>query len=167
MTAQPRPATAAGTVQLTEPYAVRPVIALGTWQSGDWRLKEYAIAYRRETARPELIEAAEAAAARILPAPAVTPTRYGVGFLGIHDGRGDNLVFVDWWEQENELHHHVLLSPNDEPAALRPATAQEMTGCVWDLGVVAYERDSWLRHVFAADVPDLDAYLRDQLDGRI
>jgi hypothetical protein len=154
-------------IELTEPYEARPVNALGTYRIGDWRLKEYTIAYRRETARPELVEAAEAAAASMLPAPAVTPTRYGVGFLGIHDGRGGGLVFVDWWEQENELHHHVLLSAEDDLAALRPATAEEMTGCVWDLGVVAYERESWLRHVFAADVLDLDAYLADQLDGRI
>jgi hypothetical protein len=33
--------------------------------------------------------------------------------------------------------------------------------------VIAHERESWLRHVFAADDPDLDAYLEDQLQGRI
>ena len=89
-------------VEATEPYAARSVSALGTWQCGDWRVKKYAIAYRREGARAELMEAAEAAAARVLPTPAVTPRRYGVGFLGVDDGRGGNLVFVDWWEEENE-----------------------------------------------------------------
>jgi hypothetical protein len=154
-------------VELTEPYMPRPVAALGAWAHGDWLLKTYTIAYRRDAARPELVDAAKAAAASILPTPAVTPTRYGVGFLGVHDGRGGTLVFVDWWEDENELHHHVFLALGDEPAALRPATLGEMAGCVWDLGVVAYEREAWLRHVFAADIPDLDAYLADQLDGEI
>jgi hypothetical protein len=152
---------------MMEPYIARPVSSLGTWRNGDWRIKKYTIVYRREVARPELIEAAEAAAATILPAPALTPTRYGVGFLGIHDGRGGCLVFVDWWEQENELHHHVFLSPPDDPGALRGATPTEMVGCVWDLGIVAYEREAWIRHVFGADAPDLDAYLEDQLEGEI
>lgn len=154
-------------VQLTEPYATRPVTALGTWRCGDWQIKKYAIVYRRDAARPELIAAAEAAAAELLPTPAVTSTRYGVGFLGIHDGRGSNLVFVDWWEEENELHHHVFFSPADDPASLRSATPGDPVACVWDLSVVAHEREAWIRHVFAADVPDLDAYLDDQLDGEI
>ncbi len=154
-------------VELTESYSARPVAALGTWWCGDWRIKEYTIAYRREAARPELIEAAKAAAEGILPTPAVTPTRYGVGFLGIHDGRGGNFVFVDWWEEENELHHHVFFSTSDDPGALRAATRADPIACVWDLSVVAHEREAWIRHVLAAEVPSLDAYLEDQLDAQI
>ncbi len=123
--------------------------------------------YRREAARRELLEAAEAEAERILPTPAVTATRYGVGFLGVHDGRGGNFVFVDWWEHENELHHHVFFSMSADPGALRPATAADPIACVWDLGVVAHEREAWIRHVLAADIPDLDAYIEDRLDAEI
>jgi hypothetical protein len=154
-------------VELAEPYIPRPVAALGTWRHGDWRMKKYTIAYRREAARTELIEAAEAAAADILPTPAITPIRYGVGFLGIHDGRGAGLVFVDWWENENDLQHHVFLSPDQDRGTLRPAAATDLVACVWDLAVVAHEREAWLRHVFAADAPSLDAYLEDQLEGMI
>ena len=154
-------------IELAEAYIPRPVAARGTWEHGDWRLKEYTIAYRRDAARPELVEAAEAAAADSLPRPAITPTRYGVGFLGIHDGRGGNLVFIDWWENENDLHHRVFLSPETEPGALRPAGPTDLAACVWDLSVIAFEREAWLRHVFAADVPNLEAYLEDQLHGRI
>ena len=154
-------------IELAEPYIARPVAALGVWRHGDWRLKKYTIAYRRESARPELIEAAEAVAADILPTPAITPMRYGVGILGIHDGRGAGLVFVDWWEQENDLHHHVFLSSDIDRGTLRPAAPTELAACVWDLSVMAYEREAWMRHVFAADAPNLDAYLADQLEGMI
>lgn len=130
-------------------------------------MKKYTIAYRREAARPELIEAAEAVAAGVLPTPAITPVRYGVGFLGIHDGRGGCLVFIDWWENENDLQHHVFLAPDAEPGALRPAAPTELVACVWDLSVIAHEREAWIRHVFGADAPDLDAYLDDQLEGMI
>jgi hypothetical protein len=154
-------------VAVSERYASRPVSALGTWRCGDWRIKKYAIAYARETPRPELVAAAEATAADVLPTPAVTATRYGVGFLGIHDGRGGNFVFVDWWEQENELHHHVFFSRAADPGSLRAASAGDPIACVWDLSVIAHEHEAWLRHVLAADVANLEAYLEDQLSGAI
>jgi hypothetical protein len=72
-----------------------------------------------------------------------------------------------WWEQENELHHQVFFSTSADPGALRPATPADPIACVWDLSVVAHEREAWIRHVLAADVPDLDAYLEDQLDAQI
>jgi hypothetical protein len=154
-------------IELAEPYIPRPVAALGIWQHGDWLMKTYTIAYRRKSARAELVKAAEAVAADALPTPAITATRYGVGFLGIHDGRGAGLVFVDWWEQENDLHHRVFLSSDTNRGTLRPAEPTELVACVWDLSVIAHEREAWLRHVFAAGIPDLDAYLEDQLDGMI
>jgi hypothetical protein len=154
-------------VAVTEPYAVRAVSALGLWRSGEWRIKRYAIAYRGTAARPALLAAAERTAARVLPTPALTSTRYGVGFLGVHDGRGANFVFVDWWEEENELHHHVFLSPSDAPGALRRATSADPVACVWDLAVLAHEREAWIRHVLAAEAAGLEAYLEDHLAGPV
>ena len=112
-------------MQWSEPYAPRPIRPLGTERLGDSRVKLYGIAYGRERPRGELVEAARAVAAERLPEPAVTGTRYGVGFVGAHDGRGGNFVFVDWWEQENELHHHVWFSTSVSPGVLRPATDDE------------------------------------------
>jgi len=149
------------------PYSPRPVAPLGIWASEGWRLKEYSIVYGRAQARPELVAAAESVIAGVLPSPAVTPMRYGVGFLGIHDGRGGNFVFVDWWEQENELHHHVFFSTSDEPAELQPWAPDDPIACVWDLSVVAHERAAWIRHVLAAEEPDLDDYLADVLSGSV
>jgi hypothetical protein len=83
-------------VEVIEPYDARPVLHSVGGGAGDRRIKKYAIVYRREAGRPELIEAAEAAAAGVLPTPAVTPTRYGVGFLGVQDRSGANFVFVDF-----------------------------------------------------------------------
>ncbi len=154
-------------MELVEPYSPRPVTSLGVWHRDGWRIKRYSIAYGRAQARPELVAGAEAVIAGVLPSPAVTRTRYGVGFLGIHDGHGGNFVFVDWWEQENELHHHVFFSTADEPAELRAATSEDPIACVWDLRVVAHERAAWIRHVLAAAERDLDGYLADALSGSI
>ena len=154
-------------VERSEPYAERRVSSLGLWRCDGWRIKRYGIAYGRDAVRAELVDAAEAAAERVLPSPAVTPTRYGVGFLGVHDGRGGNFVYVNWWEQENELHHHLFISSADEPVALGAATSEDAVACVWDLAVIGHERDAWVRHVLVPDLADVDAYLADTLDGLV
>ncbi len=78
-----------------------------------------------------------------------------------------NFVFLDWWEHENELHHHVFFSPGDRPKELRPATSDDPIACVWDLRVIAHERQVWIRHVLAPETLDFDAYLADTLNGEI
>jgi hypothetical protein len=155
-------------LKLVEPYAKRSVECLDVLTFDGWRLKLYGIAYRRERPIQSLVDAAVAAARKRLPRPAVAADRYGVGFIGAHDGRGANFVFVDWWENEDELHHHAWLSSKEQPANLRPVGPDDFTACAWDLAVIGHERAAWIRHVLArADGPDLDAYLADRLSGQV
>lgn len=153
---------------MTERYRTRPVRCLAIEEFDGWRLKVYGIAYGADRPSVELVAAGLAAGRGRLPSPAVTGDRYGVGFLGVHEGRGGNFVFVDWWAQENELHHHVWFSTQAEPTALRAWTPDDPIACAWDLSVVCFERQAWVRHVLARDGgPDLDAYLADQLQADV
>jgi hypothetical protein len=155
-------------IELTERYATRPVRFLQISERDDWRLKVYGIAYGRERPDATLVDAAVAAGHGQLPTPAATADRYGVGFLGVHQGRAVNFVFVDWWAQENELHHHVWFSEQSQPTALRAWRPEDPIGCAWDLGLVAFEREAWIRNVLTSPAdPDLDAYLADQLNDDI
>jgi hypothetical protein len=114
------------------------------------------------------VNAALGAATHRLPKPPKSGSRYGVGYLGVHDGRGGNVVFVDWWEQEHKLHHHVFFSAAEEPAQLRAADDADPVACAWDLCVIGHEHEAWVRHVLANPTgPDLEAYLADQLSGRV
>ena len=159
--------TAPGLV-LAEGYDPRPVSDLGTFEHGGWTMKLIGIAYHGPRPRDALVQAATMAAAHILPQPAVTDQRYGTGFIGIHDGRGACFCFVDWWEAENELHHHTLLAPSEQPAALEEVTGTGFIACAWDLAVIAHERQAWVETVLAnPGGPDLDAYLARRLTGRI
>ncbi len=85
--------------------------------------------------------------------------------MGIHEGRGANFVFVDWWAEENELHHHVFISSSDEPLRLESRDDDGPIACIWDLGVVAFERKAWVETVLDnAEGPDAEAYLARQMN---
>jgi hypothetical protein len=134
-------------IELREPYRPRPVRFLEEWRDAGWRLKVYGIAYSGERPRAALVETAKRLARERLPQPAISESRYGVGFLGVHDGRGANFIFIDWWADENELHHHVYCSATDELESLTYVTPTGLSACVWDLRVQSFERDAWLAEV--------------------
>jgi hypothetical protein len=153
-------------ISLAEPYAARSIRSLDLLTFDAWRLKVYGITYRSERPVEALVDAAVTAARQCLPRPAIAADRYGVGFVCAHDGRGANFVFVDWWSNEDELHHRAWLSSKDEPGRLRPTGLEDFTACTWDLAVIGHERSAWVRHVLARPQgPDLDAYLADRLNG--
>lgn len=136
------------------PYVARPIAFLELWRPGQWMLKVYGIAYGRPGPRPELVDAAKRLALQVLP----PQPPYAVGFVGAHDARGGCYAFVDWWANENELHHKNFLGPS--PDELRPAGPDDSTACVWDLAVVDFERRAWHELVVKqAGAPDLGPYL--------
>lgn len=149
------------------PFRPRPVGFLELWEEGAWRIKVYGICDSRRHPRPELVAAAKRIAGQHLPASPADAGAYGVGFLGIHDGRKSNFVFVDWWAHENELHHHLYVSPADKPAQLEDVTASGLSACVYDLQLIWFERNAWVEKVLANPTgPDLEAYLKKRLSDQ-
>lgn len=152
----------------SEPYRTRPIRHLETTEFQGWRIKVYGIAYEGPVPERSLVEAALQTALPTLPGPAVTDDRYGVGFLGVHQGRGSNFVYIDWWARENELHHRVWFSAQAAPTSLRAAQPDDPIACAWDIGLLAHERDAWAAHALARpDDPDLDGYLAARMDAEV
>ncbi len=84
-----------------------------------------------------------------------------------HDGRGANFALVNWWANENELHHHAYISPTDAPAELEHIAPSGPVACVWDLMVLCAERQAWVDTVLGnPNGPDLEAYLAQRIEGR-
>ena len=92
-------------LDLSEPYAPRPIRSLGQWAIAGMRLKIHGIAYQLAQPRVEVIDAAHDLVRRELPQLNAGQNHYGVGFVGVHDGRGAIFVFLDFWTDENELRH--------------------------------------------------------------
>lgn len=153
---------------LGDRYRSRPIKFLELVELDGWRIKLYGAASERPAPRPELVEATKLLAGRVLPRPPDGDGRYSVGFACAHDGRGGCFSFVDWWADENELHHHIYIAPEERPAELSPAEPDALTACVWDLAIMGFERDAWLETVMRNPAgPDFDAYLAARLDADV
>src|SRR5437588_10042749 len=151
-----------------QPYAPRSfhfieLLSIGPSRTGTtWRMKLYGIACDRELPRESLLRVARKIAEDQLAKETVN--NYGVGFIGVHDGRNAAFVFVDFWGNENELFHRVFLSRNNDPERLAPAEAVDSSVCVWDLHLQSFERAAWIKHVLRKpDAPDFNGYLAENL----
>ncbi|GAA0417418.1 hypothetical protein GCM10008934_05440 [Virgibacillus salarius] len=153
-------------IELSESYQKRPIRFLELWEINDWKIKMYGISYKNDLPSHDLISKAKEIAQQSLPVPAITENRYGAGFVGVHDGKDANFIFVDWWSNENELQHHVYISTKEEPNMFKEYTNTSLIACCWDLKLMSFERDSWVGTVLnhPSGQPSVEEYLQKQLN---
>lgn len=126
-----------------------------------WRIRVYTIVWGDAPFDYPGFERAWEQAVALLPAPAMTPHRPGVGFAILHQGCGADYLVLAWWDRENELPLRILVrdratatesilsSPPRGPSSWRQARDSESI-CVWDAQVIAAERDAYVGTVLAA-----------------
>lgn len=153
-------------MNISEPYKDRVIRHIGLWTYDNWQMKVYTITLNDETIKPSIVTAARQVAASVLIDHSTTSDDYGVGFIGIHHGKDANFVFVDWWANENELHHNVFISDKKNPDHLTPQTSSGAIACVWDLQLIGFERDAWVSHILCKPMePDIQSYIDTTLNG--
>ncbi|RPF37581.1 hypothetical protein [Streptomyces sp. TLI_185] len=112
-------------------------------------------------------KAAYAILPELLPEPDGTAP---ATFVVVHRGNDDGAYINAYsWVWDNVLHYAnaaagqpVLGCPDSDPTHfIRPELP--WIGCVFELPPIQHERDAWVRHMLAPEVPDLDAYLTDSL----
>jgi hypothetical protein len=148
-------------------YEPRPIRFHGIRDVDGWRLKRYSIAFGGRPVDWPAFEAASTLADAVLPRPAVAAGRVGVGFAIAHQGRTALYYVLGWWDNENELPLRIFVRALEGGAQWRVARGSESV-CVWDLQVVAFERDAYVATVLAGDAdPDAaaQAYLAAVLSG--
>jgi hypothetical protein len=150
---------------MKELYKTRSIHFLGLWELNQWKLKTYGISYTGDPVSQILVDAAEKIARERLSKSAVDTNHYSIGFIGIHEGKTGNFIFIDWWADENELHHHVYVSSQEKPEAFEYMTPSGLTACVWDLFVIGHERDAWVDCVLKQHgEPGFECYLNRTID---
>lgn len=154
--------------KLVEPYARRPIRFLELWEKDGWRLKTYSLAYQMPLARPHVIDASKTVLWDHLQHVSADKSHYHVGFIGINDGRGAIFSFVDFWADENELHHHVFVAPKNRVDLLAYTTPSGLIACVWDAALIAFERQAWVDTVLSNPTgPDIEAYLSTRMNADV
>ena len=131
---------------------------------GDWRMKLYGLAAPEKGVRQELLDITRRLAGESLPA--VDEAHHGAAFAIAHDATYP-IALIYWWQSENELHQRVFVGAPDDLSDMS-AVALTPTGCVWELGVVEFERRAWIEDVIGnAAGPDLDRYMSRRFDGLV
>ena len=94
-----------------------------------------------------------------LPGPDDGQAHYGVGFVGIHQGASYDFVLVAYWAYETELRFQTWMSPSTQSYRLEQVRAGELSADVWDLALLAWEREAWVERVLRPADGDVEAYL--------
>ncbi len=158
-------------INLRSNYKTQPVRFLHIAQQDGWRIKVYGIRFQKSAEDivpdPNIIKLAEEAMLAQLPSPASTDSRYGLGFLIIHQGEHRNWLLLDWWYDQEILKQHLFSSPLDDPGTITRAE-QDLLACTWELAVHGFERQAWIDTVLNNPTgPDVEAYLTQQLNADI
>lgn len=151
--------------QPPEPYLPRRIAPIDTWREADHTIKVYGIHRDPDLAGPMLgdaaIAAARAAARAVLEKEAGNERSHGLGFCIVHVGEEAIWLLLDWWITGGIVCQRMLSAPLAQPESFTPVT-QPALACVWELAVIAHERDAWVRHMLT-DRPDAEAWLDDVL----
>ena len=152
-------------LQPPEPYLPRRIAPLGLWKDETRTLKAYAIQRDPDAAVPmladEVATAACAASLNVLRAQA-GPRDHDLGYTIVHVGEEAVWLLVDWWISGGIVCQRMLSAPLARPTQFEPVTAPALA-CVWELAVIAHERDAWVRHMLR-DAPMASGYLNDVLE---
>jgi hypothetical protein len=108
------------------------------WRLGDRSIKLYSIHQHGADLSPWLLECAMAAAAARLPTPAQCGHRYCLGFVIVHEADACSTAVVDWWENTNELRHHVFRAYPGENTLTDISASGESSAC----GSCGFKRSS-------------------------
>lgn len=157
-------------IQLNSTYKTRPVRFLDLVEHEGWRIKVYGIRFSEngeESPDSAIVKLAQKAMLEQLPQPAVTDSRYGIGFLIIHQGQHRNWLLLDWWYDQEILKQHLFSSPLDAPDNVTRAES-DLFACTWELAVHTFERQAWIDTVLNNPAgPDIEAYLNQRLNKNV
>lgn len=143
------------------PYAPRAIAFHGLREHAGYRLKLYSVRHGERPLDWQQFERGFPLVLAALPSPAVTAERPGVGLLLAHQGRGADYAVLGWWDLENELPLRVAVRLDGETGGWRPARNESI--CVWDLEILAFERDAYVATLLGGGAAD--DYLARRLAG--
>lgn len=153
----------------SEPYLPRRIAHIDTWHTAGHTFKTYGIHRDLDRALPYLSDAVDASVRAVVRDVLAENTgdkrNHRLGFCIVHIGDEAVWLLLDWWLSGGIVCQRMLSAPLAKPALFTPVSTPALA-CVWELVVIAHERDAWVRHMLTAS-PNPSAYLNDVLpEGR-
>lgn len=143
-----------------KPYTPRRIDFVSVISVANWQFKVYTITVNQNFQSEDVLQQAIKNLAQWINAAAKYPLpNYKVGCLIVHEGQGSIFSLVNWWVDENMLQNHVYRTTYNQPLKFEPFSAGGIQCCVWELEVMWYERNTWIKHVLRPGEPDFNAYL--------
>ena len=94
-----------------------------------------------------------------------------LGFIILHRAGDYILLLVNTWRHTNEMWESTYMKNITQPESFIPIKSEndhKGTYCVWELGIVWHERNSWVRFIESGrDEKAKIAYLNDLFSGMI
>ena len=146
-----------------KPFEPRPIRFLRLHEHEGWSVKLYSIALDTPTIDEDVFAPGLILGLDALPQPPATDERPGAAFCIMHQGRGADYVVLGWWDRENEMPVRVFVHPAEEDAWRRARGGESF--CVWDLQVIAFERDAYVATVLAQPQLGVRSYLDSVLEA--
>jgi hypothetical protein len=152
-----------------ETYRPRTIIARPLHLVDGWRVKIYVVTPRETFESEAILENAIARLSEWLTPPASEPWHsHKIGFLIFHEGADGLWSLVNRWVADDMLQSATYYTDYREPDTFIRNPAKAFMACVWELPIIAFERDLWVEEVLKkAPNPDFDAYFGKALIGNV
>jgi len=121
-----------------------------------WKLKPYRVLGREADRDAPLDDAELQVILDYLPDPAEAPGRPGLGFIIEHLANPIDYTVLCWWQNKNEMITRIFVREAGGP--WRPTKGNE-SFCVWDLDIMWFERNAFIRTMLSMPAHDPAAYL--------
>ncbi len=156
-------------MQINNEYKTRSTRFMGTISTNGWTIKVYGISIKNAPIPNELIEHAKPNLTKWLEKSNDYPLpTYKIATLIIHEGREGVFTLLNWWIDENMLQNHVYFSTYDKPEHFEYFSDRGIMCCVWELAVMWFERNAWIKHVLSKNSkPDFTAYLNETFNAEV
>lgn len=137
-------------------YEERIFSFYGVHQLGEALIKVYGISRDgSDLAAPVVDTATSLASAFVGSQPMDAP----VGFVIVHVAREAVFYVLCCWNDENMLRIEVFRASLSAPEHVESIVDTRIVACVWELEIIAYERDLWVSEVLGPKTDSLRAYL--------
>jgi len=146
-----------------EQFKKRATSYSGIYEFNDWKFKIYHIKYDETRVISEVEKTIKSKLPNLIKEKIKINAypNYKIGTVIIHAAKDCVFTLVNWWIYENVMQHHVYYSELDAPNEIIDYSDKGIQFCVWDLGIIWYERNLWIETILKnSKKPNWDSYLK-------